>query len=146
VLAPPNPLQLFDDLTDLHHAGNVSVMAFVGDEVCCGGSEGALEIGQSVEEKMSNGVIGRRCARRKTANAAVDFSPDKAAGDEQLAREFEVRAEIVVPVEAGARGGGVHHAESNHVGKNITEASTVVCCGCEVARDGWRRPTLKVAA
>jgi hypothetical protein len=108
---------LFNDLTDLDNAGNVSVMAFVGNEVCRGGSEGTLEIGQSPEEEMSDGVIGRRRSRRKTANAPVDFSPDKPAGGEQLAREFQVWAKIVVPVETGARACRIHHAESNHGGK-----------------------------
>src|SRR6185437_13035742 len=105
---------LLQYLTDLHDAGNISVVSLVGDEFGSGGCKRALEIGQRAEEEMSDCVVRRRRSRRKAADATVDFSADEPPGSEQFLRQGKMRAEIIVPVEARAWGGGIHHAEPDH--------------------------------
>ena len=59
-------------------------------------------------------VVRRGRSRRKAADATVDFSADEPPGSEQFLRKRKMRAEIIVPVEARAWGGGIHHAEPDH--------------------------------
>jgi hypothetical protein len=71
---------LLHDPTDLHHAGNVSVMALVGDEFCCGGSESALEIGQGMEAKMADGVIRAQALQEADCQCHARFLSEQGRG------------------------------------------------------------------
>jgi hypothetical protein len=69
----------FHHLADLHHAALAAVLALVGDELLGGGSESVDQFLHGAEEEVSDGVIGRRSARRKAANAFVDLDANESA-------------------------------------------------------------------
>ena len=100
--------------TDLHHAWTVGIVALVCNELGGRGCQGTLHLGYAAEEQVPHRMIRRRRAWRKAADPAVDLRPHQPARGEEPTREFEMRAEIVAPVEAGSGSGGVHDAESDH--------------------------------
>lgn len=107
-------------LTDLHDAGNISVVSLVGDEIGSGGGKRALEISQRAEEEMSDCVVRRWRSGRKAADATVDLSTDETSGSQQFARKLKMRAKIIVPVETRAWGSGIHDTEPDHGEEDIT--------------------------
>ena len=116
----PGSVSDLDDFAELHDAGDGGVVALVGDEVGGGVGEGVLHVGDGLEEEVADGVVRRRGSGREAAEAFVDLDADEAAGVEEAVGEFEVRAEVVVPVELRARRGGVHDTQSDHAVEDST--------------------------
>ena len=59
-------------------------------------------------------MVRRRTSGRKTGQPPVDLRPNQPTRAEQTPREFQVLAEIIVPVETRSGSCGVHNAQSNH--------------------------------
>jgi hypothetical protein len=109
-----------DDLVNLDDAGDVSVVALVGDEVGGSGFEGEQQLVDGVEEDVADGVVERRRARRKAAEPFVDLQTDQSSRCEKPAGELEMMAEVVIPVEPGPGRSGVHDAQSDHAREDST--------------------------
>src|SRR4051812_14526550 len=101
-------------LTDLHQAGPVEIVALVRYEL--GGRRGqrTLHLSHAAEEQVSDSVVWRRRPWRKAADAPIDLRPHQPAGTEESAREFQMGAEIITPVEPGSGSRGVHHTDADH--------------------------------
>jgi len=91
------------DFADLDDRVTAEVFALIGDEVRSSGGESVVEVEHGFEIEMTDGVVVGGGAGWKGADAAVNFDANEAASSEEPARDGEMLAEVVIPVERGTR-------------------------------------------
>src|SRR5438309_3263135 len=106
------PLQL--GLADLHDRHDRRVVGDVAHDLGHVGAERALEGVDRIEGERADAHVGRRLVRHSPGDALVDRHVLQRVAA-AVPHHRHVLVDVVVHVEVGALGPGIHHADPDHV-------------------------------
>src|SRR5689334_1537517 len=103
------------DFAHLNDALSTIVAMLVLDEFSRSLGQRTFQFGPGLEEQMGDGIKRSRRSGRKSRRAAIHLDAQESLGTQQTAREIEVCAEVILPIEVWTGDVRVHDGELDHV-------------------------------